>query len=182
MMTYISILRGINVGGHRKILMAELRKMYQDLGFSEVQTYIQSGNVIFKSDKFFERTELELLLENQIQKIFGHDVPVIIRTQEEWKKAASENPFLQNSEGEKEQLCLTFLKKIPDSKLLQELENTDFTPDKIKMIEDHAYIYVEGKYHESPLTNAFIEKKLNVKATTRNWKTVEKLLELSSSK
>lgn len=178
MTTYISILRGINVGGHRKILMADLKKMYESLGFKEVKTYIQSGNVIFETNKKQKPEKLEELIEKNIKKYFGHEVPVIIRTKEEWSIVVNENPFLQ--EYAIENLAVTFLSDAPDTELLKSLHQTSFLPDRISIIGKHTFIYCQGKYHLSPLTNNLIEKKLKLKATTRNWKTVLKLNELIS--
>ena len=176
MHTYISILRGINVGGHRKILMADLKKMYDQLGFNNIQTYIQSGNVIFETNKKQKREELEELFEENIKKNFGYDVQVIIRTKEEWMRLVEENPFLK--EFELENLSVSFLSAVPDIELVKLLLQNNFLPDRISIVGKHAYIYCEGKYHLSPLTNHLIEKKLKLKASARNWKTVLKLHDL----
>lgn len=178
MTTYISILRGINVGGHRKILMAELRKMYEQLGFIQVKSYIQSGNVVFKSDQKMSSLELELLLENSIKETFGHEVPVLIRTSEEWIKAIETNPFF-NEETDTDRLFITFLSQIPSSAFKEELSSMDFSPDKLEIIDKCVYLYCERKYHETKMTHSLIERKLKVKATARNWKTIMKLKEMS---
>lgn len=177
MTTYISILRGINVGGHRKILMAELRKMYEQLGFSQVKSYIQSGNMVFKSDKKTSSQELEILIEKSIKETFGHEVPVLIRTSEEWEIAIETNPFL-NEESNTNKLFITFLSESPSSELKDELSNMDFSPDKLETIDKCVYLYCERKYHETKMTHSLIERKLKVKATARNWKTIMKLKEL----
>jgi len=178
MKTYISILRGINVGGHRKILMADLRKMYEDLGFKEVKSYIQSGNVVFNSNNDLEVLTLENLLEESILKTFGHEVPVIIRSQEEWKQAMIKNPYLEDHEISS--LSLTFFNEKPSTALVNHLQNIDFSPEKLSIIDKHAYIYChEGQFHLSKITHQKLESKLKVKATTRNWKTVLKLKEIS---
>src|SRR6476661_2184057 len=93
-MQYISILRGINVSGQKKIVMAELRKLYESLGFTDVQTYIQSGNIVFQ---FKKETDVKLAhkIETAIEKQFGFEVPVIIRTKEELEHISSDNPFLK---------------------------------------------------------------------------------------
>ena len=179
MTTYISILRGINVGGHRKILMTDLRKMYEQLGFSQVKSYIQSGNVVFESDKNMNSYELESLLEKSIKETFGHEVPVMIRTSEEWRKDIEANPFF-NVEANTDQLFITFLSQIPSSTFKEELSNMDFSPDRLEIIDKCVYLYCERKYHETKMTHSLIEKKLQVKATARNWKTIMKLKEMSS--
>lgn len=179
MTTYISILRGINVGGHRKIIMAELRKMYEQLGFCQVKSYIQSGNVVFESDKKMSSHELELLLEKRIMEVFGHEVPVLIRTSEEWDMAIKANPFLIE-ETNTDKLFITFLSQLPSSELKEELSSMDFSPDQLEIIDKCVYLLCERKYHETKMTHSLIERKLKVKATARNWKTTMKLKEMSS--
>lgn len=178
MTTYISILRGINVGGHRKILMAELRKMYEQLDFTQVKSYIQSGNVVFESDKKMSSLELENRLEKSIKETFGHEVPVLVRTSEEWEESINKNPFL-NKETNPAKLFITFLSEIPSSEFKQELLSIDFSPDTIAIIAKCVYLHCERKYHETKITHQLIERKLKVKATARNWRTIMKLKEMS---
>ena len=175
MIKYIAILRGINVGGRRKILMKDLRELFQDLGFKEVSTYIQSGNVFFYSKKQ-DKNKIADQIEKAIAKKYDFEVPVIIRTIEEIANAITTNPFYEEDSSEIERLHLTFLKNTPSEDALQAIQTIDHSPDKFKIIGLHVFIYCEGKYHTSKLTNAFFEKKLKVSTTTRNWKTVLKLM------
>lgn len=181
MQKYISILRGINVGGKRKILMKDLKELYQNLGFLDVQTYIQSGNVIFKTDNL-NKIEISQKLEKAIFERYNFEVPVIIRTKEELLNIQSSNPFIESEENKEEllnNLHLTFLEEIPTTeniKKAKEIESKN--TDKFEIIENNIFVFCEGKYHTSKLTNTFFEKKLKTKATTRNWKTIEKLTEL----
>jgi uncharacterized protein (DUF1697 family) len=189
MQKYISILRGINVGGKRKILMKDLKEIYQNLGFLNVETYIQSGNVIFNSefDSEFESDKLNKIkistkIEKAIFEKYNFEVPVIIRTKEELLNIQSSNPFIKN-ESEKQELIntlhLTFLESIPIAENIaktKEIESTGL--DKFEITGNNVFIFCEGSYHTSKLTNNFFEKKLKTKATTRNWKTIEKLTEL----
>lgn len=178
MKTYISILRGINVGGHRKILMADLKKMYEALGFKEVKTYIQSGNVVFKSDQTEAVPSLEDLLEKSIKTTFGHEVPVIIRTREEWEQAMEGSPYLLDHDIST--LSLTFLSEEPEEALIESFLSNNYSPDKVSIKGKHAYIFCHsGLFHLSKITQQKLENKLKVKATTRNWKTVMKLKSLS---
>ena len=179
MTRYISILRGINVGGKRKILMADLRELYQSLGFENIITYIQSGNVIFESKKKNANSIFTKKIKEAIFEKYGFDVPVIIRSVEEIKSIFETNPFLQKEGVQVENLCVTFLSEIPTDENLEKINTYDYSPDLFQIIENNAFIFIEGKYHKSKLTNNFFEKKLKVSATTRNWKTVKKLLELS---
>ncbi|MGB5402652.1 MAG: DUF1697 domain-containing protein [Robiginitalea sp.] len=172
----IAILRGINVGGKRKILMADLKALCQKLGWANVVTYIQSGNLIFDSNK--ENPELENTLETAISYNYGFDVPVIIRNANELQTSISRNTFF-GKDADITQLHLTFLKEKPTSENVEKTKTYNYEPDKFEIEEKDVFIYCAGKYHQSKLTNNFFEKKLKVGATTRNWKTVLKLGELS---
>lgn len=178
MKRYISILRGINVGGHRKILMADLKALYKDLGFVNVLTYIQSGNVIFDTKENENPQELGLIIEQKIKEVYGFDVPIIIRTAEEINKAISENPYLDQEEIER--LFLTFLDQMPSDERLSTIKSVDYYPDKFEIIGNNIFGFCAGKYHNSNLSNQFFEKKLKLRATTRNWKTVRQLAILAS--
>lgn len=172
----IGILRGINVGGKRKILMADLKSMCEKLGLENVTTYIQSGNLIFNSDK--PNSELENDLEKAITEKYGFDVPVIVRTEKELENSINSNPFF-DKETDIKQLHLTFLKEKPNKENLEKTLTFNYEPDKFQIEDKDVFIFCAGKYHESKLTNNFFEKQLKVGATTRNWKTVMKLFELS---
>ncbi|MFK7770565.1 MAG: DUF1697 domain-containing protein [Saprospiraceae bacterium] len=181
MTKYISILRGINVGGKRKILMADLRELYQSLGFENVITYIQSGNVIFESKKKNTNSTFTKKIKEAVFEKYGFDVPVIIRSVEEIKSIVENHPFEKKEGAQVENLCLTFLSEIPSDENLEKINTYDYAPDLFQIIEDNVFLFIQGKYHQSKLTNNFFEKKLKVSATTRNWKTVNKLLELSTN-
>ena len=174
----VAILRGINVGGKRKILMADLKSLCEKLGWKEVSTYIQSGNIIFKSEK--ENRELEDELAKGISEHFGFDVPVLVRSSEELQNSVEQNPFY-NSEADISKLHFTFLKDKPEAEELQVIKSHSFEPDQFAIDNQGIFIYCEGKYHESKLTNNFFERQLKIGATTRNWKTVMKLSELSKN-
>ncbi|MGB5653915.1 MAG: DUF1697 domain-containing protein [Robiginitalea sp.] len=172
----IAILRGINVGGKRKILMADLKALCQNLGWANVVTYIQSGNLIFDSKK--QNPELEQTLEKAISYNYGFDVPVIIRNANELQTSIGRNSFF-DKDADITQLHLTFLKENPTSENVEKTKTYNFEPDRFEIVEKDVFICCAGKYHQSKLTNNFFEKKLKVGATTRNWKTVLKLQELS---
>jgi uncharacterized protein (DUF1697 family) len=174
----IGILRGINVGGKRKILMADLKSMCEELSLKNVTTYIQSGNLIFNSDK--PNSELENDLERAIAEKYGFDVPVIVRTKKELENSINNNPFF-DKDADIKQLHLTFLKEIPSKENLEKILTFNYDPDKFKIDSKDTFIFCSGKYHESKLTNNFFEKQLKIGATTRNWKTVMKLSELSKN-
>src|SRR5690349_15767045 len=113
METFISILRGINVSGQKKIQMTDLKELYESLTFKDVTPFIQSGNVIFKSKKSPDE-KLAKKIEDAIHKRYGFDVPVIIRTVEEMQHTISANPFLQQKNIDVEKLHVTFLAEIPN--------------------------------------------------------------------
>lgn len=176
----IAILRGINVGGKRKILMADLRQLFQDLGFENVVTYIQSGNVIFEANSGLLEIEIANKIEKAIGEKYGFEVPVIVFTNDFLEKTIKNNPFYKTENMDIKQLHLTFLKTEPTAENLALITNYNYEPDKFSIQNKAIFVFCTGKYHQSKLTNTFFEKKLSVNATTRNWKTVLNLLELSS--
>ena len=178
---YIAILRGINVGGRRKILMVDLKKLFQELGFTNIQTYIQSGNVVFETSSSDDNATLSNKIEQIISKTYGFEVPVILRTANEIEQAISNNPFFKNK-TEVEGLFLTFLKSIPSAVELENIKSFDFSPDKFEIVGKDIFGFCFGKYHKTKLSNQFFESKLKVSATTRNWKTVINLQQMASGK
>ena len=175
MQTYISILRSINVSGQKKILMADLKTLIETLEFKEVFTYIQSGNVVFKSDGNLPDMGLAKKIEAAIEKKYGFQVPVIIRNIEELDKVISNNPFLAI-----EKLHVTFLSQAPKENNIKSIENIDFSPDRFFIKGKEVFLHIPESYGETKLSNKFFENKLKVTATTRNWKTVNKLFEIAS--
>jgi uncharacterized protein (DUF1697 family) len=178
MTTYISILRGINVGGQRKILMADLKTLYENLGFKEVVTYIQSGNVIFKTENLMDCIDLTQKIEKVIAENYPFTVPVLVRTQTEWHNVLISNPFLNDNAFDLEKLYVTFLDSLPNEVLLDKIKNLDFAPEQFIILSKQVYLYTSD-YGNTKLSNNFFEKKLKVRATTRNWKTVQQLALLS---
>lgn len=176
MSTHIAILRGINVGGHRKILMADLKTLLIKNGLKDVVTYIQSGNVLFSSTK--SEVELSQLIASLIHKEFGFEVPVIVRSIKNWSDVFGSNPFMKDAVDVK-RLHLTFLSAQPNSDLVEKLREVKFENDQYAILGNVIYLLTPERYSDSKLTNNLFEQKLKVTATTRNWKTVAKLNELS---
>lgn len=180
MITYISMIRGINIGGKR-VKMAELRDLYVSMGFLDVKTYIQSGNVIFKS----ENNDQEDIVQKIVQKIletFNYSVKVVIRTLDDLNMVVKSSPFKDKNE---KYVHVTFLSDKPSQKIVQTI-----IPENIKGIKDseqyiisarEIYLFLPEGYGRTKLNNNFFEKKLELSATTRNWKTVNKLLEIAKS-
>jgi len=174
----IAILRGINVGGKRKVLMADLKALFKELGFVDIATYIQSGNVLFRSAEEISNLKLSSQIENAISTKYAFDVPVIVRGEFELEETIANNPFFQENEPDIERLHVTFLSERPLEENRIKAEACHYEPDRFVINGKDVFVFCAGKYHESKLTNNFFEKKLKVTATTRNWKTTLKLLEL----
>ena len=181
METYISILRGINVSGQKKILMSDLKDIFNKLAFKNITTYIQSGNVVFQSEAKLSDIELAEKIGTAILKKYDFKVPVIIRRQEELEKILLTNPFIKDKNINIERLYVTFLSEKPNPVLKESTEKLDYSPDKFYIMEKEVFLYTPGGYGETKLSNNFFENKLKITATTRNWKTVNKLFEIASS-
>lgn len=180
MTTYISILRGINVSGNRIIKMEALRQVYNELGFEQVQSYIQSGNVVFKQ-KNIDSKKLETIITKAIKDNFLFDVPVLVIPIHEFKTIIENNPYISDPAKNSSFLHITFLDKCPDPKAFDLIKDMNYYPDEYFIKEKAIYLYCPNGYSNSKLTNSFIEKKLNVSATTRNWKTTNELYKIASS-
>jgi len=181
MAKYISILRGINVGSGRKVPMADLKKLCEDLGLQKVQTYIQSGNVVFESPHSESVSELEIRLQQAFTKAFGFDIPVLVRTFGEWTESIVQNPFLKEENVDIDRLHLTCLKEVPSPELLEKIKTFQYLPDRYEIFGKNIFIFCAAGYGTSKLINSFFESKLKTPATTRNWKTVMKLHEMTLS-
>ena len=175
--TLIVLLRGINVGGKRKILMGDLRSLLGKNGYSEIRTYIQSGNIVLESEKEKDTKKIGVHIQKLIEKAYGFVVPTVVLRKEDLEKAHTNNPF-PTPTSETTSLHLTILQATPDSKLVETIADFEAGGDRFIIKEQFVYLCCEGKYHKSKLTNNFFEKKLKVPATTRNWRTVRKLLEM----
>lgn len=180
MKTYISILRGINVGG-RKVLMSDLKALYEGLKFRDIVTYIQSGNVIFKTDTKLTGTALAVKIEQALLKKYAFEIPVIVRSLDEIKQVLAANPFLKDKTVNREKLHVTFLSELPAEERTDSIKDVRFLPDAFVLAGKEIYIHCPVSYGETKLSNKFFESKLKVPATTRNWNTVNKLAELAAN-
>ncbi|EJO70145.1 PF08002 family protein [Leptospira kirschneri str. 200803703] len=177
MKTYIALLRGINVSGQKKILMKDLSSIFESLGFMNVKTYIQSGNVLFQ-DKSKNVKELIALIEKKIREVFGFEVIVFIRSKEELKAIIQSNPF---SKKDSNRIYVSFLNESKKNLDLTEIETVKIKGEELVIQNKEIYFFSPKGYGVSKLSNNFLEKKLNVSATTRNWKTVITLSELTDN-
>ena len=173
MKTHISLLRGINVSGQKKVKMEELKKLYESLGFKDVQAYIQSGNVVFRSSE--AGSILAGRIEKKVREYFRFEVFVLIRTKDDLQKLIKKNPF---SKKDIDKLYVTFLSGYPAMPPLEEL-NKAKAAEEFFISGREIYLFCPDGYGKTKLSNNFFERKLKLHATTRNWKIVNKLLELS---
>lgn len=174
---YIALLRGINVGGNKKVPMAKLRELLEGLGYTGVATLLQSGNAVLTSkEKNPERVASQI--EKAIAKEFGFEVSVLIRTRDELAAALKANP-LSGAEAEPSKFLITFLSDVPDKKKLKEIDPAVYLPDEFRVVGRELYARFPNGIGESKLAVALTEKRLGVIPTGRNWNTVVKLLELA---
>lgn len=173
---HIILLRGVMPFGKNKVPMAALREVLENAGLNDVQTYIQSGNVIASSglsQAALERTVHEVIVEK-----FGGDIAVLARTPAYFKDALAQNPF---AGADSTKLYFTLLSSVPEPGLLQAFLAPGYAPDKIAVVDDMAYVQCATKYSDLKINNNFIERKLRIAATTRVYNTITKLVELSES-
>ncbi|WP_309641091.1 DUF1697 domain-containing protein [Flavobacterium sp.] len=177
MATYIALLRGINVSGHNIIKMELLRKVLGELDFENISTYIQSGNIIFDSS-IADVAVLENQIAKKIEEHFGFLVLVRITTIQELKMIVFENPFVQENLLDDKQPYVAFLSEVPVSNNLEQLQAIDFANDRFVNKNKALYLWYADSAANTKLNNVIIEKKLLLKATSRNWKTILKLIAL----
>ena len=177
MTRYIAVLRGINVGGNRKIVMDDLKQLLEKMGLQNISTYIQSGNIIFSST--MSEIDAEKAMKKAVHEKYGFDVPVMVRTINNFHNLVANNPYLKDENIDK--LYVAFLSEIPKENAVEKFEGKSFGNDKFTVIGNHVFICYDTKLSDSKLNNNSIESDLNVIATTRNWKTVSKLIELTDN-
>ena len=180
MATYIAMLRGINVGPGKLVKMERLRTSFATLGFGEARTYVQSGNVVFQSERK-SPVELTRAIEAKIQRDFGFTVPVLVKTSKTLAQIVRNNPLLKVKGIDVSKLHVTFLSNAPPKTATKVLEDLATTGERFRILNREIYLYCPDGYGKSKLTNNTIEKKFSLVATTRNWRTVNALLEMASS-
>jgi len=171
---YISMLRGINVGGHKRIKMDQLRRSFEALGFEQVQTYIQSGNVVFKAGKR-STAAFSKKIEERIVRDFGFSVSVISRSSGEMAATIERNPFLKERGIDQGRLHVMFLSDAPAPAALKKLADLTATPDQCRPSDREIYFYLPNGASKSVLMKSPVDRILAVVTTTRNWKTVNSL-------
>jgi uncharacterized protein (DUF1697 family) len=176
--TFAAFLRGINVGGKNSIPMAELKPALSALGFEDVVTYIQSGNVVFRSPSR-AAGDVAADVERQIAQVFGVDVAVLLRTPAQLRKIAADNPFLGKG-ADLSKLHVVFLDARPGKDAIAKLDPDRSPPDAFSVRGREIYLRLPKGAGRSKLTIDWFERALSVRATARNWKTLGKLIELTS--
>ncbi len=169
---YVVLLRAINVSGHHIIKMKDLLVSLSSLGYQNIQTYLQSGNVILESENN-NVTQLKGQIRNQIQNDFGHDIAVMVFSKKYFVEVYKNNPLLKQMDIDKKKLYVAFLNISPDQVLLSKVIKN--FPEIIIMIDKILYVYYTNGYGKTKVNNNFFEKKLKVIATTRNWNTVSNI-------
>jgi uncharacterized protein (DUF1697 family) len=179
--TYVALLRGINVGGHRLIKMPELQRLFEAMGFGRVRTYIQSGNVVFTSAADDPPEPLRQRIEREIAARFGFPVTVVLRTAAALERIITDCPFAAGALAEGENLYLALLADAPSLEGVERLRAYDGGSDEARVAGREVYLLYRRSMRDTPLTNAFLERTLGVAATTRNWRTMRTLAEMASA-
>lgn len=178
MQKYVSLLRGINVSGQKKIIMTELKLMFQNMGFENVETYIQSGNVVFDSS-ILNKNEIQGKIEKEILNNFNFQVSVCVLTKFEVETAFSLNPYLLDKNIDIKHLSITFLSYLPEKEIVDEIsELSKKGGDEFQIIDKYIYLLLPNGAGRSKLTINLFERKLRTTATSRNWKTMTRLVEM----
>lgn len=174
--TFVALLRGINVGGSTRIPMAGLRTLCESLGWQDVQTYIQSGNVIFRTAARAPR--LAQQLEAELPGAFGVDARVIVRTAEDWHAYAQGNPFTEEAQHSPNLVMLALARDTPAPDAVERLRERA-SRERIERAGDALWIHYPDGAGRSRLTPGLLDRAVGSATTTRNWRTVTKLDELA---
>ena|SRR5450631_4339722 len=174
----ISLLRGVNVGGHNKIKMDALRALYESLRLRDAQTYVQSGNVVFRTD-LRNLVSLASRIEKAIEESFGFRPAVIVRTREDLRDVIARNPFAARRDLDPSKFLVTFLASDPSAEARDEILAIKTDPDELRMSGRELYTYYPNGMARPKLSWAVIERKLKTSGTGRNWNSVLKLLEIA---
>lgn len=178
MFAYVSLFRGINVGGNRKVKMDELKAAHETLGLRDVLPYIQSGNVVFTSDDADE-ARLQKQIEDAFTQKFGFHSDVVLRTSTELQEIVAKNPFQDQPDKASNRLVVMFLASHPNDTAQEDLRNAYSGPEEFFVMGKEMYIYYPDGMGRSKFAGNFIEKKLKTVGTARNWNTVLRLRELT---
>jgi uncharacterized protein (DUF1697 family) len=176
----VSLLRAINLGPKNQVRMEALSALHEELGLTDVKTYVNSGNVVFRT-KLRDVKALERKLEDAIERHHGFRPPVIIRTAEELRDAVARNPFAGRKGIEPAKLHVVFLAGRPDAAAAERIRGIKVGPEEAYLSGRELYVYYPDGAGRSKFTAALIDKSLSTTGTARNWNTVTKLLEMAEA-
>lgn len=179
MTTFFALLRGINVSGKNRIRMPELKNTFESLKLSRVETYIQSGNVIFDCEGI-DPKNLTRLIELRIVESLGSSVQVLLRDADNLQRIVENNPFRPEVKFSPEKLHITFLSE--EARSQESTVSGKQNDDEFQRKDCEVYLYCPNGYGRTKFTNAYFEKAMGVPATTRNWKTVNTLIEIANKR
>lgn len=178
MAVVISLLRAVNLGGYNTLKMEALRALYETLGLDRPQTYVQSGNVVFRS-KERDLEKLRKRLESAIEATFGFHSDVVLRTCAEIQDVKRRNPFADRPGIEPNKLAVVFLGKDPGDEARHKMLSIKTDPEEVFASGSELYVYYPNGMGRSKLTAGLFERTLKTTGTARNWNTVTKLLEMA---
>jgi uncharacterized protein (DUF1697 family) len=181
MQTFISLLRGVNITGHNAIKMTDLAALYRNLGFLSTETYIQSGNVIFKSDTDSPVSDIALKIERAILHKFHFNLRVMIRTVSEMREIISSNPFLSEDRFDPSKMAVIFLHEKVSIAQIQKISDVDYPPDKFKIIGKEIFTFCPNGFGKTKLYTNYFEQKMGVTGTARNWKTITTISKIAEN-
>jgi uncharacterized protein (DUF1697 family) len=178
----ISFLRGVNMTGHNSIKMTDLSELFLKIGLKDAETYIQSGNVVFREIGEILPSDLTYSIEQAILNRFNYAIPVMIRSRKELADLFTSNPFLEEPGFDPSKMAVIFLHDEPSDNQLRKVEDVDYPPDKFEIIGREIYTYCPNGFGKTKIYTNFFEKKMGVSGTARNWKTITTLLDIAKKK
>lgn len=179
MTTHLVLLRGINVSGHNMMKMEALKTMLENIGFTNVRTYLQSGNVFVDTEEE-SASKVGFMIKQEIFKVFGHEVPTIVITKDDLELCFKNSPYLKEKDIDTKKLYVAFVSTALKSENINDLKISQFKPDEASIDGNRIFIKYAVGAGKTRLEGKYIEKKLNVIVTMRNWNTVTNLLKMYS--
>lgn len=177
MTTHLALLRGINVSGHNMMKMEALKTMLENIGFQNVRTYLQSGNVFVDTEEE-SASKVGFMIKQEIFKVFGHEVPTIVITKEDLELCFKNSPYLKEKDIDIKKLYVAFVSTELKKENINDLKISQFKPDEASIDGNRIFIKYDIGAGKTRLEGKYIEKKLNVLVTMRNWNTVTNLLKM----
>jgi uncharacterized protein (DUF1697 family) len=176
---HVALLRGVNVLGSTMVAMSDLRELLGEMGFADVRSLLQSGNLVFRTDRRLGGAALEKMLEAATSKRLGGASPTyMVRSAAEWKSVIDANPFRREAKGDPSHLLVMFLKSAAPAQNVKSLEAKILGRERVAAAGKHLYVVYPDGVGQSKFTHGLIERVLGTRATGRNWNTVLKLNKL----